>query len=89
MATSRAESETACRLDVLCVQRCCFADLGCNQWLLELLLPFSGQPAHSDLWPLTSTRHFAAHKCCSLDIFSFWDHSLTTLEMDVCKNLAR
>ncbi len=28
------------------------------------------------LWPLTSTRHICPHNCCSLDIFSFSDHSL-------------
>ncbi len=33
----------------------------------------SNQSAHS---PLTSTRHFHPHNCCSLDIFSFSDHSL-------------
>ncbi len=33
----------------------------------------SNQSVHS---PLTSTRYFHPHNCCSLDIFSFSDHSL-------------
>lgn len=36
----------------------------------------SNQSASSDLWPLTSTRHFRPHDCLSLDFFSscFRDH---------------
>lgn len=44
----------------------------CNHWLADLLLPatVSNQPAQSDLWPLTSTRHFPPRNCRLPDIFS-------------------
>ncbi len=42
------------RVQVLCVQRWYSADLGCNEWLFELLLPFYHLspvcPFSSDLW---------------------------------------
>ncbi len=45
-------SPSASGFDVLCVQRWYSADLGCNEWLFELLLSFiSNQSVHS---PLTS-----------------------------------
>jgi len=33
-------SSSASRFDMLCVQRCSSADLGWNDWIFELLLPF-------------------------------------------------
>lgn len=55
----------------------------CNHWLADLLLPatVSNQPAQSDLWPLTSTRHFPPRNCRLPDIFLFREHPL--LEMVV------
>lgn len=38
---------------------------------------------------LTSTRHFHPHNYCALDILSFYDHSLGTVEMVVCENASR
>ncbi len=66
------------------VQRWYSAYLGCNEWFFSYccLSIISNQSAHS-LWPLTSTRHFRPHNCRSLDILSFLDHSLLTLEMVV------
>lgn len=43
----------------------------------------SYQSAQPDLWPLTLTRHFPPRNSCSLDIFSFWDRDLWSLEMVV------
>lgn len=43
----------------------------------SVFYPFSTCPAHSDLWPLISTGHFAPHICCLLIFFlftgPFWD----------------
>lgn len=38
------------------------------------------------LGPLTSTRLFLLRNCCSLDLFSFSDHSLSTLQKVVHEN---
>ncbi len=39
MWSSAAGAKSASGFDVLCVQRWYSADLGCNEWLFELLLP--------------------------------------------------
>lgn len=48
-------SPSASWVDVMCIQRCFYAHLGCHMWLFELL-------AWSTLtilfWPLPPTRHF-------------------------------
>ncbi|MEQ2309026.1 hypothetical protein AMECASPLE_034357 [Ameca splendens] len=44
-------SPSASRFDVLCVQRCSSACLGCNEWLFELLLPFYQL---EPVWPFSS-----------------------------------
>lgn len=53
------------------VQRCCSADLGCNQCLFELLLP-TILPAF-DLCPLALTRHTPPHSAAAANwIFSLF-----------------
>lgn len=47
---------------MLCIQRCCSANVGCGQWdfFCCCLSIISNHSARSDLWPLTPTRHFLA-----------------------------
>lgn len=41
------------------------------------------------LWPLGSTRPFQPENCCSLNIFSFSDHFLESMEVIMCENPRR
>uniref|UniRef100_A0A3B4ZJ67 L1 transposable element RRM domain-containing protein n=1 Tax=Stegastes partitus TaxID=144197 RepID=A0A3B4ZJ67_9TELE len=64
-------SPSASRFNMLCVQRCYSAYLGCNKWLFELLLPFYQLkpvcPFSSDLW---HQQGICAHRYfVSLDFF--------------------
>lgn len=73
----------ASRKDMLCVRD---AALGCNQWLLELLLLVYGLQPVSLFWPptLEINQAFSPHNCCSLDIWKcFSCYSLQILEMVV------
>lgn len=60
------------------VQRCCSADLGCNQCLFELLLP-TILPAF-DLCPLALTRHTPPHSADAANwIFSLFQTRVTSI----------
>jgi len=65
-------SSSASRFDVLCVQRCSSADLGCNEWLFEWLLPSyqleAVWPFSCDLWRQQDifSQRTAAHWIFSL-----------------------
>ena len=83
-------SPSASRFDVLCFQRRCH--LGCNKWLLELLLPsYHTEP----VCPFSSTPWHRFHSVCRphicrpLDTFSFSDRSLHTAEVVVHENPSR
>ncbi len=59
---------------VRCVKRCSSSDLGYNEWLFELLLPFYQL---EPVWPFSSDLcHQQAQRTASLDIFSCLDCSL-------------
>lgn len=62
-------SPSTSTFNMLCVQRCSSAYVGFIKWWFELLLPSYHQP-------LTLTRRFYPGNCCSLNIFTFTDHSL-------------
>lgn len=47
-----------CPILVLCLQRCSSVDLGCSNWLCELVLPFYHWTSLTiHLWPLASILH--------------------------------
>lgn len=68
---------------VLCVQRRFPVQLGCNERLF-VLAKTSLATLHCSLVP---TRHFISENCHSLDIMSFSDLSLETLEMLAHENV--
>lgn len=72
---------------MLCVQRCPYAYLSCNECLSELLLPSYEFKA---MWLFPSkagqqTNFFHPENCHLLDIFSFSVHSMETLVMAAFK----
>ncbi len=55
-------SPSASGFDVLCVQRWYSADLGCNKWLFESLLPCSNSDARLQIWVLQTKTRFLVFK---------------------------
>lgn len=66
---------TVLSLDML---KCKSAHLGCIQvfWVTLGLWSPTSVSILTDLWLLTSTKHFHPHRCSSLDNLLFWDISL-------------
>lgn len=54
-------------------------------WIWFTVPISSKQPYHSSL--ISGIKHFLSESCCSLNIFSFWVHSLWTMGMFVWENL--